>query len=215
MQDTYMIGNNVTYSVEWHTPCTPSFGDCGCDDCQGDFEDISRRMDVFAERLNVLGRDRTTAVWTVPQAFGGSEYWSRVPTPQEYLVQSLLAVNHGALGIVAWNDDPNTPGDIKSAASKLARALIPGMTPFILGPTARFAHTTLGRVDVGMWTVDGETLVIVVNLNYASASLDLRNLGVGGGGGRLGVKQVFDGGSWVSGSMVALESVGSGAFLLV
>ena len=171
-------------------------------------------MDVFAERLNVLGRDRTTAVWTVPQAFGGSEYWSRVPTPKEYLVQSLLAVNHGALGIVAWNDDLSTPGDIKSAASELARAL-PSMTPFILGPTAKFARTTLGRVDVGMWTVFGETLVIVVNLNYVNASLDLRSLGVGGGGGGFGVKQVFDGGSWVSGSVVALESVGSGAFLLM
>lgn len=29
LQDTYMIGNNVTFSSVWDTPCTPTFGDCG------------------------------------------------------------------------------------------------------------------------------------------------------------------------------------------
>ena len=210
MQDTYMIGNNVTYSVEWHTPCTPDFGDCGCDDCQGDFEDIGRRMDLFAERLNVLGWERTTAVWTVPQAFGGEEYWSRAPTGNEYLVQSLLGVNHGALGIVAWEDP--TPADIKSAASSLAKAL-PGMTPYILNPTATFANATLGRVDVGMWSVSGKTLIVAVNLDYTEATLDLGELPMSMGG-KWKVEQVFDGGSAVSGSRVSLDSVGSGAFLL-
>jgi len=70
MQDTYMIGNNVTWSNEWNTSCTPDFGDCGGDNCKGEFEDISARMDSFRERLDVLGWDRTKAVWTVPQAFG-------------------------------------------------------------------------------------------------------------------------------------------------
>lgn len=70
LQDTYMIGNNVTFSSEWHTPCTPDFGDCGCDNCRGEFEDISDRMDEFAQRLFVLGWETMKAVWTVPQAFG-------------------------------------------------------------------------------------------------------------------------------------------------
>ncbi len=74
MQDTYPIAINATFSVEWDAPCTPDFGDCGCDDCKGEFEDISTRMDVFAERLNALGESRTKSVWAVPQAFGGSEY---------------------------------------------------------------------------------------------------------------------------------------------
>lgn len=30
LQDTYVVGNNVTYSTEWDTPCTPDYGDCGC-----------------------------------------------------------------------------------------------------------------------------------------------------------------------------------------
>lgn len=74
MQDTYPISNNVTFSVEWDTPCTVDFGDCGCDNCNGDFEDISNRMDEFAQRLEILGQSRTKTVWAVPQAFGGSEF---------------------------------------------------------------------------------------------------------------------------------------------
>jgi hypothetical protein len=33
-QDTYMIGNNVTWSSQWNTTCTPDYGDCGCDNCK-------------------------------------------------------------------------------------------------------------------------------------------------------------------------------------
>lgn len=29
LQDTYMIGNNVTFSNQWGTPCTVDYGDCG------------------------------------------------------------------------------------------------------------------------------------------------------------------------------------------
>ena len=32
------------------TVCTPDYGDCGCDNCKGVFEDISNRMDEFALR---------------------------------------------------------------------------------------------------------------------------------------------------------------------
>ena len=46
------------------------FGDCGCDNCVGSFADISTRVDEFKQRLDLLGRSRSTAVWTVPQAFG-------------------------------------------------------------------------------------------------------------------------------------------------
>lgn len=103
MQDAYMIGINATHSVMWNTKCTPDFGDCGCDNCVGEFEDISTRMDEFKERLWDLGWDRTKAVWTVPQAFGAAQYWNRIPTGKEWLVQSILGINHGGLG--KWLSD--------------------------------------------------------------------------------------------------------------
>lgn len=99
MQDVYMVANNVTWSSEWNTPCTPDYGDCGCDNCVsilagdtaavppnttysgtgnvpanggiGTYFDVSDRVASFKNRLEVMGWERTKAVWTVPQAFGG------------------------------------------------------------------------------------------------------------------------------------------------
>ena len=101
MQDVYMIGNNVTWSSEWDTPCTTDYGDCGCDNCVsiaagdtasvppnstyygagnvpansgiGTYFDVSDRITSFKNRLEVMGWERAKAVWTVPQAFGESQ----------------------------------------------------------------------------------------------------------------------------------------------
>ena len=75
LQDPYMIGNNVTFSVtKWQTPCTTDFGCCGCDNCKGQFEDISDRIDIFKQRMEVLGWGMTKSIWGVPQAFGDTEW---------------------------------------------------------------------------------------------------------------------------------------------
>lgn len=73
MPDTYTIANNATFSAKYNTSCTLDFGCCGCDNCRGELEDVSRRLDDFAMRLDVLGWAKTKAVWVVPQAFGGEE----------------------------------------------------------------------------------------------------------------------------------------------
>ena len=64
----------LTVICFFSTPCTLDYGDCGCDNCKGSFEDISTRMDEFAQRLFDLGWDRSKAVWAVPQAFGDDTY---------------------------------------------------------------------------------------------------------------------------------------------
>ncbi|KAI0077012.1 hypothetical protein K474DRAFT_1175661 [Panus rudis PR-1116 ss-1] len=209
MQDTYMIGNNVTFSSEWGTPCTPDYGDCGCDNCKGEFEDISTRMDEFAERLWILGWDRTKAVWTVPQAFGGSSYWKRVPTGQEWVVQSVLGINHGGLGVVPWNDP--TTADIKNSATTLAKAM-PTMKEFILNPASAVGHAVVNRVDVAWWTVSGRTLILATNLNYNQTAVPLTSLhGVKIGGQS---RQVFDSGAKIQGKAILLESVGTGGWVI-
>ncbi|KAI8996265.1 hypothetical protein BD414DRAFT_477309 [Trametes punicea] len=211
MQDTYMIGINATWSVRFNTPCTPDFGDCGCDNCKGDFEDISTRMDEFAERRFIDGWELTKAIWTVPQGFGASEYWSRVPTGKEFVVQSVLAINHGALGVVSWNAP--TTDDITASAAALSRSLTV-MKEFILSPYATFKHATINRVDVGSWTVGERTLVLATNLNYATASFDLNKLGGGLAQKALVSQQVFDSGAKLSGHVITFESVGTGGFIL-
>lgn len=70
LHDTYPIGINATWSTVWNTPCTPEVGDCGCDNCQGQLEDISVRVDEFQERLVWQERAKDAVVWSVPQAFG-------------------------------------------------------------------------------------------------------------------------------------------------
>jgi len=127
MQDAYTIGINATYSVVWDTVCTPDFGDCGCDNCVGEFEDISRRVDQFGDRLGALGWERTKAIWTVPQAFGGSSYWNRVPAGNEWVVQSLLAVAHGPL------DRPYLRRD-QSRSHKSRSATYPRLDTVCFGP---------------------------------------------------------------------------------
>lgn len=227
LQDPYMIGNNVTFSNEWKTVCDEDFGCCGCDNCNGTFRDISLRVDSFSERLGMLGKSRGTAVWSVPQAFGSGEYWTRTPTGQEWVVQvssyvsllfsiliylfisqTVLSINHGALGIIPWTDP--TPADIKSSASAFALSL-PSITPFLFAPNATTIKLNVGNIDIGVWTVGSQTLVMATNLEYNSTTLDLGDV-LGSGVG--GVEQVFDGGTVVNGTLVTFQSVGSGAFVV-
>jgi hypothetical protein len=88
LQDTYTIGNNLSFSTVWGTPCTDGsclvsllraeilsmgeidYGDCGCDNCHTGFPDISKRMDEFKQRLFINGWELTKSVWAVPQGFG-------------------------------------------------------------------------------------------------------------------------------------------------
>ncbi|KIK66412.1 hypothetical protein GYMLUDRAFT_933232 [Collybiopsis luxurians FD-317 M1] len=234
LQDTYMIGNNVTFSNQWGTPCTVDYGDCGCDNCKGNFEDISTRMDEFAERSFTDGWELEKVVWTVPQGFGNETYWTRYPTGEEWVVQSIVGINHGGLGVVSW-DDP-TPDDIKQSASGLSKALTEGSQPmasFILAPFATFRQvTTSAGIDVGLWSVstqsDGangnaqgeggegtQTLLLATNMNYENVTLDLeRDLGLSGVGG--GLREVFCSGACEvldGGERIVFGSVGSGGFV--
>ncbi|KDR78230.1 hypothetical protein GALMADRAFT_245305 [Galerina marginata CBS 339.88] len=214
LQDTYMIGNNVTFSTQWDTVCTPDFGDCGCDNCKGSFEDISTRMDEFRDRNFINGWERTKAVWTVPQGFGNDTYVSivmRFPTGQEWVVMSVVGINHGGLGVVSW-DDP-TSADIKASSSALGLSL-PKMTPFILNPSATFKQVTINRVDIGLWTVGGQTLILATNQNYFSVSVSLKDLHLPSP--QPAASQVLDTGAKIDPARAHLlfDSVGTGAFIV-
>ncbi|KAG9312366.1 hypothetical protein JVU11DRAFT_6739 [Chiua virens] len=207
MQDAYMISNNVTWSNEWNTSCTPDYGDCGCDNCIsipagdtaavppnttyygaedvpansgiGTYFDISDRVASFMNRLEVMGWERTKAVWTVPQAFGGAQYWVSTPTGGEWVVQSILGINQGALGIVPWND-PTTP-DIKTSASALALSL-PKITPYLFDHTSvRTAYVVEG-ISVATWKTATQTLVLAANTNYINGNVNWKDIGLEGTG---------------------------------
>jgi len=125
----------------------------------------------------------------------------------EWVVQSVLALNHGAVGIVPWVD-PTTP-DIKSSASNFAQSM-PTVKTFLFNPNATFSQLLFNRIDVGLWTVDSQTLLLATNLNYNVATLDLGTVPASG----KSVQQVFNSGSAVNGTGITFQSVGSGAFIL-
>ncbi|KAF9644703.1 hypothetical protein BDM02DRAFT_3181472 [Thelephora ganbajun] len=210
MQDAYVIGINATHSVVWNTECTVDYGDCGCDNCIGEFEDISRRIDQFGDRLRALSWERTKAIWTVSQAFGGSSYWSRVPTGKEWVVQSLLAVTHGALGIIPWTDP--TSGDIKTAATTLSQRLVPSLTSFALNPHVTFATYVWQRVHFGVWRVGDQTLVVGVNLNPEVRWISLARLP--GWRRYTKLEVVYNGGASFESENLSLWDLGSVGFIV-
>ncbi|KAG6334446.1 hypothetical protein ID866_4647 [Astraeus odoratus] len=238
MQDVYMIGNNVTFSNQWGTVCTPDYGDCGCDNCVsipagdtaavppnstlppgtvpadsgiGTYFNIVDRVSSFTNRLEVMGWQRTKAVWTVPQAFGGAEYWLRPPTGEEWVVQSILGINYGALGVVPWSDP--SPSDIKASASAFAQSL-PKITPFLFNPQASLSRSNyvMGGVDVATWSTGTQTLVLATNTYYVDQSVSWHDVGLTGSGATV----VFQSGSVeIASEFFTLGSVGSAAFVVL
>lgn len=59
LQDAYSVGNNVTWSLLWDTVCDEVQGCCGCDNCVGGFGDVRSRVEVFKERMESVGWERS------------------------------------------------------------------------------------------------------------------------------------------------------------
>ncbi|TID13108.1 putative glycoside hydrolase subgroup catalytic core [Venturia nashicola] len=177
LTDPYPIAQNATFSTQWNTPCNSTYGDCGCDGCNGNFRDVSTRMDRLKQYQEWIGGPKT--FWGVPQGFGGSEYWARPPTRMEEVVMAMLFVNHGAKGIVAWNFP--TTQELTQVTSSLAKTLsAPDITGLLLGakPVVLAVEGQVGGdLDVTGWKVGGKMLISIVHVGLAnyvgSASINL------------------------------------------
>lgn len=176
MEDAYPVGINATYSTKWATPVNRTYGDCGCDNCEGSFNllNVPARVDDFRKYAAWIGGASSSAVaatrkpvWAVPQAFSGEEYWSRDPTAEETWAMDLLAFNHGAKGRLAWIYPPSDV--LGNATSLLARVVtvspvmdyLTGANPVLL----QDGRAGGGSLDVAYWSsedVEG-VLVGVVN----------------------------------------------------
>ncbi|KIK11180.1 hypothetical protein PISMIDRAFT_515002 [Pisolithus microcarpus 441] len=128
-----------------------------------------------------MGWQRTKAVWTVPQAFGESQYWTRRPTGEEWVVETILGINHGALGVVPWADP--TSNDIKASASAFAKSL-PKITPFFFDAQSALSRTNcvFGGIDVATWTNGWQTLVLAANTDYVNETFSWNEIGHTGAG---------------------------------
>ncbi|RDW68607.1 hypothetical protein BP5796_09264 [Coleophoma crateriformis] len=168
LSDVYPISVNTSWSTVYDTACNTTYGCCGCDNCEGKFEDISNRFTLFSNYQDWLGIPKKPH-WGAPQAFGNETFWSRYPTVDEEIVMNMLSVNHDAKGIVMW-DYPTEPGII-TATGDLSKVLSTSLvTNILLGTYTIGSLPVTGnkRADASAWIVGSQMLVSIVNLEYGS-----------------------------------------------
>ncbi|KAJ3287777.1 hypothetical protein HDU79_005414 [Rhizoclosmatium sp. JEL0117] len=126
MTDVYPISNNLTFSSRWNTPCTHTFGCCGCDACvHNGPRDVFDRLKMY-ESLK-LGK----SVWMVVQGFGGSEYWERVPIPAEVRAMVYAGVVGGASGVLYWLRIVYELVDVIAEVGREVKVLSPVLTGYV------------------------------------------------------------------------------------
>ncbi|EGG10738.1 uncharacterized protein MELLADRAFT_93526 [Melampsora larici-populina 98AG31] len=169
-KDPYPIGlKSTTHSAPWGTVCNATYGDCGCDNCEGNLSDLSSRMRRFKSYRRSLGRDRSLMIWGIPQSFWDDSYWTRSPTGQEYLTSCTIYVIEGAVGLMAWADGSMTPeqfdGTLDEAATQFSGAL-KTMTPYLATPQLEIPEPTESNyVLARLWVSYDQKSVLVMTAN--------------------------------------------------
>ena len=169
MEDAYPIGINTTYSIPWNTPCNETYGDCGCDDCVGELQDVSNRLDVLYEYQEWLDLSQKP-LWAVLQAFSGEGYWSRDPTPEETWAMMTISFNHRAKGIMSWTF-PSTKS-LNDAHGQMAKAttVAPISTFLISGQPTAVKIKGNPLIDVAYWKMGNQMMVSVADLRYTPSN---------------------------------------------
>jgi hypothetical protein len=172
-QDAYPVGINATWSKPFDTPCNTTYGDCGCDDCLGELEDVSDRLDTFAKYQSALDRP-AKPLWSVLQGFGGDGYWATVPSEAEFLAMIMLSVNHNAKGLSSWWYPSSTP--LQTIMGTMGQILQTSpVIDFVYGanPVSKLPVTNGPLLDVSAWTVGSTMMVGISNGNYLSSDKEV------------------------------------------
>lgn len=169
MEDAYPIGINATYSRKFNTTVNATYGDSGCDNCDGTLQDVSNRLDTYSRYLEWLGNG-TKPLWAVLQAFSGQAYWSRDPTPSETWVMIVLSINHRAKGIMSWLFPSSV--SLNSAHGSFAKAVTAHEASRYLLSGQPTKINVNGRpfLDVAYWKIGSHALVAMANMNYNRTS---------------------------------------------
>ncbi|KAH8799477.1 hypothetical protein F5884DRAFT_812326 [Xylogone sp. PMI_703] len=170
MEDAYTVGINATWSKQFLTPCNATYGDCGCDECVGELEDVSNRLDLFAtyqENLQAI----TKPLWAVLQGFGGDGYWATVPSEAEFLAMLILSINHNAKGLSSWWYPSSEPiQQIMGTIGKLMQTET--ILNFVFGtnPVTKLPVKNGPLLDVSAWTIGSQMMVGIVNGEYVAST---------------------------------------------
>ncbi|KAJ8594157.1 hypothetical protein M405DRAFT_785019 [Rhizopogon salebrosus TDB-379] len=194
LHDAYPLGINGTFSPVWNTSCTPDFGHCGCDNCEGTMYDVKSRVQTYKDRLNIMGYDRTKSVWTTPQAFGSGAYWNSTPTGQQWAALGLTSFSHGAIGSKSYHY-PTTTGNsttIEAVATQVTVLTKEIIQPFLVDPLATYAYYDYKDVDAGLWYNGTTYLLLVVNMASTEIYVPWKDIGLARiTNGTAQVKQVY------------------------
>lgn len=116
-------------------------------------------------------------VWIVPQAFGGGEWWSREPTPQEIRSMTYQSVINGATGIQYFvRQGPNYfPKSVATWAECGRMATeIAELTPWLLSDEASPSVRSLSpNIIASSKLHDGQMIVLTVNRKNEPARAEL------------------------------------------
>ncbi|KAI8453622.1 hypothetical protein BY996DRAFT_7144880 [Phakopsora pachyrhizi] len=162
-----------TFSSRWNTSCTPTHGDCGCDNCKGNFKDISSRMEKFKVRRDLLMRSRSMQIWGVPQAFKDESYWERPPTGVEFLLSCSLYVLEGAVGLVGWIENSDMSEELKQATKVFGIAL-EKMIGYLTLPDNYLIHQSVNshnrNIMVRYWKDSSNSSILLISTNMVENS---------------------------------------------
>jgi hypothetical protein len=168
MEDVYPIGINSTWS-KWGTECNATHGDCGCDNCQGNIQDVSSRLDDLAKYERWLGLWPKTKGHN-PQSFHGENYWLRDPTVEEEVAMNALAFNHDAKAIFSWVYP--TSQDLAQIHGAFAKVVTntPVVEFLVSGKAHRVSVPDREILDVAYWVSGEKMLICIVNGGYVDIS---------------------------------------------
>lgn len=114
-----------------------------------------------------------TALWGVPQCFGGYGGWKRPPNGDEYRGMLYLALMAGVKGFVNYTYFDNgffLPKDdeLWDACKKVPTEMKP-LIPFILNGKRKVHEENANGIYIATWTLDGRTAIVVVNASKDKA----------------------------------------------
>jgi len=161
MTDPYPIGINTT-------GCNDTYGDCGCDDCVGSVVDVGTRIERVLSLI-----DESEPVWAVPQLFGNSSYWSRLPTAEEEYYMTYTAIIHGATGVLpfiypSWQNfsDP-LPVMVAKLASEIKQ-----LTPWLTGGNIYTITPAMNNWPVSIAGFNGpDSILLIISNNEPSSQI--------------------------------------------
>ncbi|MCB9304551.1 MAG: discoidin domain-containing protein [Lewinellaceae bacterium] len=107
------------------------------------------------------------AIWMVPQAFGGGEYWQREPTAAEIRVMTYLGIYEGAMGMQYFiRRGPNLFPKSRLAWNECTRIAheVGMLLPYFFSKEGRRNISTQNdKLLAAAWPLGDTTLIIVIN----------------------------------------------------